>query len=405
MFRYLLTIALLFIGAVFSAQAAELPVNDPGIPIRLEEKLRQHPEIEAYASRVEASNSYSKGELGLPDPMLFFEQEDYRFNPSMGGGSGDTMLGFQQDIPRLSLREARSGKIRIESKKNQLLKGYAFAAMKAKMIMAFANLEKIKELRTIAKEQEKLLKTQRQSLKGSVAANRSGFSELSMTDAELQEISITLTELEEERHGMAAILVNLLGEVPDIKLPPIKMLAWDSNTDNTYPVAIAASDIDIANKEVDVREAEYGPNFQIRGSTGRMDNGDSGGSIMVGISIPLWASENQKPKLQGAKTSLQAAKFDQDMIRREVIQKLTHIKAQIDTSATKIALLKKKESLLEDSANAASREYEAGKVDFSAILKTRREAFSVKAQNAEEKAKHTALIADFNHYIMQGEQP
>ncbi len=403
MFRYLLITALLFIGAVHPALAEELTAKAPDNFTALEERLRQHPEIEAYASRVEASESYSKGELVLPDPMLFFEQRDYRFNPSMGGGSGDTMLGFQQDIPRLSLREARSGKIRIESGKNQLLKDYAFAAMKAKMIMAFANLEKIKELRTIAKEQEKLLKTQRQSLKGNVAANRAGFSELSMTDAELQEISITLSELQEEHHGMEAILINLLGEVPSIKLPPIKMLAWDNNTNNTYPVAIASSDIDMANKEVDVREAEYGPNFQIRGSTGRMDNGDSGGSVMLGISIPLWASESQKPKLQGAKSSLRAAQFDQDMIRREVIQKLTHMSAQIENSATKITLLDKKESLLEDSAKAASREYEAGKADFSVILKARREAFSVAAQNAGEKAKRIALIADFNHYIMQGE--
>ncbi len=398
MFKYLL-IALVLTGAALPAQAEE--PQEIGTLTRLEEKLRQHPEIAAYASRVEASGSYAKGEMGLPDPMLFIEQEDYRLRSDMGRGGGDTMLGFRQEIPRYSLREARADRLHVESRKNRLLQDYAFAAMKAKMITTFANLQKIKELRAIALEQEKLLKTQRQSLKGSVAANRAGLSTVPMTDAEIQEIGIMLAELEEERHEIEAMLMNMLGEAPNVTLPPVEVAVWKNDPADTYPVVIAASDIDMAKKDVDIREAEYGPNFEIQASAGRMDGGDRGGTIMLGLSIPLWASENQKPKLQGAKASLSAAEFDRDAIKREVTQKLTHLKAQIDTSIRKIELFEKKESLLKAAANAASREYEAGKGDFTMILKTRREAFSVRAQAATERAKHTALVADFNRYIVQ----
>lgn len=400
MFKYLM-IVLVLTGAALPARAEE--PQEIGTLTRLEEKLRQHPEIAAYASRVEASGSFAKGEMGLPDPMLFIEQEDYRFRSDMGRGGGDKMIGFSQQIPRYSLREARSDRLRVESHKNRLLQDYAFAAMKAKMIASFANLQKVKELHSIALEQEKLLKTQRQSLKGSVAANRAGLSTVPMTDAEIQEIDIMLSELEEERHGIVAMLTNMLGEAPDVTLPPVEIAAWNRDPAKTYPVIIAASDIDMAKKDVDIREAEYGPNFEIRASGGRMNDGSDGGSIMLGLSIPLWASENQKPKLQGAKASLSAAEFDRDAIKREVAQKLTHLKAQIDTSIKKIELFEKKESLLKAAANAASREYEAGKGDFAIILKTRREAFSVRAQAATERAKHTALIADFNRYIIQGD--
>jgi outer membrane protein TolC len=131
-----------------------------------------------------------------------------------------------------------------------------------------------------------------------------------------------------------------------------------------------------------------------------MNDGSDGGSIMLGLSIPLWASENQKPKLQGAKASLSAAELDRDAVKRQIIEKLDHLKAQIDTSTRKIELFEKKESLLKAAADAASREYEAGKGDFAMILKTRREAFSVRAQAATERAKHTALVADFNRYII-----
>lgn len=397
MFKYLM-IVLVLTSAALPARAEE--PQEIGTLTRLEEKLRQHPEIAAYASRVEASGSFAKGEMGLPDPMLFIEQEDYRFRSDMGRGGGDKMIGFSQQIPRYSLREARSDRLKVESRKNKLLQDYAFAAMKAKMIASFANLQKVKELRSIALEQEKLLKTQRQSLKGSVAANRAGLSTVQMTEADLQEIHIMLAELEEERHEIQAMLMNMLGDAPDITLPPVEIAAWNHDPAKTYPVIIAASDIDMAKKDVDIREAEYGPNFEIRASGGRMNDGSDGGSIMLGLSIPLWASENQKPKLQGAKASLSAAEFDRDAIKREVTQKLTHLKAQVDTSVRKIELFEKKESLLKAAADAASREYEAGKGDFAMILKTRREAFSVRAQTATERAKHTSLVADFNRYII-----
>lgn len=399
-------IALILASASHPAQAEEAktePVVEHHTLASLEEKLRRHPEIAAYANRVEASGSYAKGELGLPDPMLFIEQEDYRLRSDMGHGGGDTMLGFRQEIPRLGLREARAGKLNAESRKHRMLQDYAFAAMKAKMIVALASQQKIKELRAIAHAQEKLLKTQKLSLQGSIAANRAGFSAIPMTDADSAEIGIMLAGLDEEQHEAEAMLMNMLGETPDMKLPPIEMAAWDYDPGKTYPVIISGSDIDMAKREVGIREAEYGPNFEIQASAGRMDGGDTGGAIMLGVSIPLWAAENQKPKLQGAKASLSAAVLDRDAVQREVTQKLVHLKAQIGASERKIELLEQKEALLISAADATSKEYEAGKAGFAMILKTRREAFSVQAQAATERAKHTELVADFNRYIIQGE--
>lgn len=402
MFKYAM-IALVLISASLPAQAEEAKtesMSEHHMLGQLEEKLRQHPEITAYASRVEASGNYAKGELGLPDPMIFFEQNDY--NTKSVFSSGDSMIGFTQEIPRLGLREGRSEKIIAESRKHRLLQDYAFATMRAKMIEVLAKQQKIKDLRGILKEQEKLLKTQQESLKGSIAANRAEFSTLSMTEADMSEIGIMLAELEEEQHEAEAMLVNMLDSVPDMTLPTIEMVAWDNDPTKTYPVAISGSDIDMAQKDVEIREAEYGPNFEIKASAGRFnDSGENGGSLMLGVSIPLWASENQKPKLQGAKASLSAAELDRDAIKREVTQKLTHLKAQIDTSAKKLTLLGQKEALLKAAASATSREYESGKADFSMILKAKREAFSVRAQAATEQAKHTALIADFNRYIVQ----
>jgi outer membrane protein, heavy metal efflux system len=404
MFKYAIIALLVSTSMALPAQAAE-----PGQPeelgtlTRLEEKLRQHPEIAAYANRAEASGHYAKGELGLPDPMLFIQEQDYPIGNSMSRDQEQKMIGFKQTIPAFGTRGAKSERVGLESRKNRLLGDYAFAAMKAKMITALANLERIEEQEKLLDSQAALFGSERTSLKGRIAANQVGISQLSMSQADSTDIEIMRAELVEEKHEMMLMLTNMLGETPEVTLLPVEMAAWEQDAAQTYPVVIAAADIDMARKDVDLRESEFNPNFEVQANYGRMNGGDNAGTIMVGLSIPLWASESQRPRLEGAKASVRAAESDQESIKRQTIEKLNHLKAQVETSSRKIELLKRKESLLGASSGAQTREYEAGKADFAMPLKTRRDMLSVRYQLAAERAKHTALVADFNRYIIQGD--
>jgi hypothetical protein len=400
MFRLLL-LALVITGMALPAQAEE----ELGTLMRLEEKLRQHPEIAGYVNRAESSNHYARGELGLPDPMLFIQEQDYPIGSSMSRDQEQKMIGFKQTIPAFGTRGAKSERMGVESRKNKLLGDYAFAAMKAKMITALAKLEAIREQEKLLDQQAALFGSERTSLKGRIAANQAGISQLTMSQADSTEVELMRAELEEEKHEIEAMLINMLGETfnsiwPEVTLPLIEMAAWKDDTEKTYPVVIAAADIDMARKDVDLRESEFSPNFEVQANYGRMNGGDNAGTIMVGLSIPLWASESQKPRLEGAKASVRAAESDQENIKRQTIEKLNHLKAQVDASSRKIELLKRKESLLSTSSGAQTREYEAGKADFTMPLKTRRDTLSVRYQLAAERAKHTALVADFNRYIV-----
>lgn len=398
MFRLLL-LALAITSITLPAHAEE----ELGTFMRLEERLRQHPEIAAYASRAEASGHYAKGELGLPDPMLFIQEQDYPIGSSMSRDEEQKMIGFKQTIPAFGTRGAKSDRIGVESRKNRLLGDYAFAAMKAKMITALANIERIKEQEKLLDSQAALFGSERTSLKGRITANQAGISQLTMSQADSTDIEIMRAELEEDKHENLAMLANMLGETPEVTLPAIEKAAWNQEADKTYPVVIAGADIDMARKDVDLREAEFNPNFEIQAGYGRMNGGDNAGTIMVGLTIPLWAAESQRPRLEGAKSAVRAAESDQEMIRRQTVEKLTHLEAQIAASEKKLELLKRKESLLSASSGAQVREYEAGKADFAMPLKTRRDMLSVRYQLAAEQAKHTALVADFNRYIIQGE--
>lgn len=412
MIRIVLFIMLVGFSIVSPAQAGErakssVPAaqeQDAGRFALLLEKLRQHPEIQAYVSRADSSRGYATGELGLPDPMLFIQEQDYPIGSSMSRDQEQKMIGFKQVIPAFGTRGARSERLGVESDKNKLLGDYAYAAMKSQLITALANLARIKEQEKLLAQQASLFGSERTSLKGRIAANQASQSQLAMSEAESADIGLMRADLDEEKHEIMAMLDNMIGETPDMPLPAIDKIAWDRNVENTYPVEVAAQDIEMARKDVDLRESEFNPNFEVQASYGRMNGGDNAGTIMVGMSIPLWAAQNQQPKLSGAKSSVRAAEADQENIKRQTLQKLTHLEAQIDASERKIELLNHKDSLLNASRGAQTREYEAGKSDFSMPLKTRRDMVSVRYQLVTERAKRTALIADFNHYFIEGEQ-
>lgn len=404
MFRLLLLALLAFTSTALPAQAEEAQTDSPAVEIagftRLLEKLKAHPEIQGYVNRAESSGHYAKSELGLPDPMLFIQEQDYPIGNSMSRDQEQKMIGFKQTIPAFGTRGAKSDRMAVESRKNKLLGDYAFAAMKARLIKTLADWRAIREQEKLLDQQASLFNSERSSLKGRIAANQAGISQLSMSQAESTEIELMRAELSEQRHEIEAMLVNMVGEMAEVELPPMEMVSWDHDPEKTYPVRIAAEDIGMARKDVDLRESEFNPNFEVQASYGRMYGGDNAGTIMVGLSIPLWASESQKPKLEGAKASVRAAESDQDNIKRETIQKLEHLKAQIDTSAQKITLLETKNTHLEASAKALTREYEAGKADLPMYLKAKRDALSARISLAQEHAKHTALVADFNRYFI-----
>ena len=412
MVRILILIALINVSIVAPAQAAERAkpsastAQEPDIGrfALLLEKLKKHPEIQAYVSRAESSQYNATGELGLPDPMLFIQEQDYPIGTSMSRDQEQKMIGFKQVIPAFGTRGAKYERLGIESRKNKLLSDYAYAVMKFQLITALANLARIAEQEKLLVQQTSLFGSEHTSLKGRIASNQASQSQLAMSEADSTDVGLMRADLDEEKHEIMAMLANMIGETPDIPLPAIGKVTWDHDVNKTYPVQVAVQDIEMARKDVDLRESEFNPNFEVQASYGRMNGGDNAGTIMVGMSIPLWAAQNQQPKLSGAKSGVHAAESDQENIKRKTLQKLTHLEAQIETSERKIELLKHKESLLNASRGAQTREYEAGKSDFSMPLKTRRDTVSVRYQLAAERAKRTALIADFNHYFIEGEE-
>ncbi len=395
-------IILLLAGAASPALAKDIPEKSaPASFDALVERLRDHPEVRAYAEKAESQRLYGDGERGLPDPMLMLGVQDYAIGRSMSRDQQQKMIGFRQEIPQASVREAKVARGHAESQKTRLAADYALAAMKAKLIAALAELQRIRAQEKIYKQQEAIFATERRSLAGRVASNQGSVGTIALQQADLTEIDLALNDLHEQKHEVEAMLVGMLGETTAIAPPEVKPVSWTRDVAGTYPVGIAGQDVAMSRQEIKQREGEFGPSFQVQGNYSRMYGGDNAGTITLGVSVPLWASESQRPKLAGAKAGLRSAESDLDNARRQVTERLSHLQAQIATSAKKIELLTSKQHSLDQAADAMLREYEAGKADLPAVLKAKRDALGVQAMMAEERAKRISLIADFNRYFIK----
>lgn len=399
MFKLITLALLIVVSASFPARAAENPMDFTG----LLDRLRQHPEIQAYAHRTESLHNTAEGELGLPDPMLFVQERDYPLGSSLSRDQEQKMIGFKQAVPALGTRRAKSARAGAESFRNAILGDFAFSTMTARLITALANLQRITEQEKLLDEQAALFESERISLKGRITAGQAPQAQLLLSEADRTDLRLMRADLGAEKHEIMALLVSLVGDVPQVPPPPVERVAWNGEAEKTYPVVLAAQDIEMARQDVALREAEFNPNFEVEASYGRMNGGDSSGTVMVGMSLPLWAAHSQRPRLSGAQSGLNAAHADLEALQRQTVQTLMSLQAQIDASTDRIETLKHKISLLKTSSSAQAREYEAGKADLSLPLRTRRDRVSVRIQLAAEQARRIALIADFNHYFLQGD--
>jgi len=201
----------------------------------------------------------------------------------------------------------------------------------------------------------------------------------------------------------------LIDEVPEGDMPEIAEADWDKNTNTLYPVLIAGEDIDIAKKGVGIANAAFLPNFGINAIYKQREDGQNGSfagddwfSVQAQITVPLWASKNQKPKLKAAKERQRSAKFTYDDTRRRWIQNMTALQSTRDAAAKNVRVLQDKDHAMKSKIKAAQRNYEAGTSELDGVLLARIDRLNIQAQLAQVKATHASKAAEFNSNIRGG---
>jgi len=378
------------------------------------QKLEAHPQVGSVLAEGHAHQSMAEGEMGLPDPVFMIgvdnvpvsDPEFDRFLPSA------KVIGFNQEIPNRGLREAKAKKWQQMSKKQSLIAQYTKARLRYMLIAKLAEYDSIKKQKRYIKNQLAHYRELENSFKGQIESGRSVYQRFSEVDVERAEAERKLNNLDAKQAMIEAAFVRLVGDVPDVKTPEVTDIAWDENADRLYPVMIAAEDIQIAQKDIGVADAAFLPNFGInavykqREDVGNV-SGDDWFSVQAQVSIPLWSSKNQKPKLNAAKYRERSAVLRHEDMKGLWIKQMTALKTARDAAAKNIKVLKNKSWAMKKKIDAAQRNYESGTDNLDTILLAKIDRFNIKSRLAQTMADHGAKAAEFEAHIAplgKGEQ-
>lgn len=180
---------------------------------------------------------------------------------------------------------------------------------------------------------------------------------------------------------------------------------WNGEADRVFPLAIAQQEIQIAGREAELREAEFWPDLSfsaeyLQRENGETFEGDDWFSVRVGLSVPLWSSFNQEPKLRAAQSSATAARSRFNDAAREWKRQLTILAKARETAFRNVSVYQEKVTSFAALASDARRTYETGFGSLEVVLNADIERLRAEADMFAERARLIRLTADFNSHLI-----
>lgn len=406
--RHFLRLAAIIAGAAsFSAASAEAQSFD-----ELAAHLAEHPSVTALRSESEAREELAIAAGGLPDPAISIgvnnvPLSDPAFDRVM---MTNKSIGVRQEIPSWGARRARADRERGEALANELAADYQLSLLRADLIAALADKERIRAQTGYTEAKLRLYRELDNILKGELEAGRSIYYRLSQVDVERADVERALAGLSAELAGVDATLVDLVGDAPDIPPPQTELAAWDGDALSLHAARIADAGVDTAKAGVAEGKAAYGPNFGVQLTYHQREasdpsliasfSGDDWFSAGVTFSAPLWAPRNQAPRLRAAKARETRARASYQSSIRDARELLTTLAAAYVASRRNIEILQGKAAALDQVIAATRRNYEAGLGDYLPVIDAEIGRLTLLSEIAAERARAVSLAAQANSQLV-----
>ena len=350
-----------------------------------------------------------------PDPEISFGIDNY---PVSGGGFNEFLptskvLGVSQRIPNWSLRAANVEEQRILRERTRLEAEWVLRRLEARLIAALAELSSVSTQIELLLEQKLLLDQEAVYWDGRLASGDNVFDERSEVDVDIAALTVRRAGLETARATLLATITELTAReiIGTVELPELLRRPWDGSTGMLYPIEISRIDVRAAEARVRQRDAAFEPDFRVsmpykQRESGEKFSGDDWVSFRLGLTVPLWADENQRPKLRAAKAEQSRARSLAQLSERQWKATLTSLASSIVEAGRTLEGLRDQFDAINQKAQALTTAYEAGTAPLDAIIFAQLTALEVEARLVETESRRDGLIAKFNSvfvHAMQGQ--
>ncbi len=372
--------------------------------------LDEHPKVKAVLEQHSALNYQAEGAMGLPDPTLFLGIDnvpisDPSFNQYLPSSK---VFGLSQNIPNSTTRKAQKAIFLSTASTTELLADYTRSRLHSAFFSRMADLERVKKQTKYEEQKRHFIDQLQDYYEGQISSGEPIFQKIYITEIEQAEVEQKLNTLHSELSIIIADFVQLVGEVPQLEQFSYQEKNWSGDLRELYPVHLAYRNVDVEKAEVDLASSKFLPDFGVVASykvredgANNMFDGDDWFSLQFRMSVPLWASKNQHPKLEAAKSRKRSAEQSYRGALRTWQMEMARIFSQKHASRLNLDVLEKKNQALEKKIKAMERTYSAGQTSLEPVLQTELARLSLLSQIAGEEARLIRVTEEFNTHIME----
>lgn len=375
--------------------------------------LDTHPKVQAILEQQNSLTYQASGAMGLPDPSVFLGVDNVPVSdPSFDQYlPSSKVIGFSQSVPNSRGREAKKEIFLATAGTSELLAEYTRSRLYALFFTRIAELQRVKKQIEYEEKKKRVIAQLHEYYEGQIVSGAPIYQKTFKTEIEIAEAERDINTLRAEKEFIEADLVQLVGEVPDIEEPEQREKDWDGGVMSLYPVRLVALEIDVEKARVDLADSEYLPDFGVTGTykfrEDGVDNtfdGDDWFSLQFRMTIPLWSSKNQRPKLEAAQSRRKSTELKYREAVRKWRMETTRLQSERQASSLNIEVLQKKDAALGKKIIAMERTYSAGQTSLEPVLQAEMARLSLLSQIVGERQRHLALTEELNGHIIRNTQ-
>lgn len=372
--------------------------------------LDNHPRVQVVLEQKKALHYQAEGVMGLPDPAVFLGVENVpvsdpsfdQFLPS------SKVIAVSQSIPNRRGRESQKNILLFSAANTQLEAEYTKSRLHALFYTRIAELQKVKQQTVYEGKKRQIIERLQEYYDGQIVAGEPMYQKTFATEIETAEVEQRLNLLEAEKTFIEADLIQMTGEVPEIEEFGFSEKEWNGDLQRLYPVQLASRNRDVEQAGVVFAERKYLPDFGVVASyklreegAGDSFDGEDWFSLQFRMTIPIWASKNQLPKLEAAKSRKKSADHGYREAVRKWQMETTRLEGDKRASSMNLKVLQKKDRALQEKIEVMERTYSAGQTSLEPVLQAELAGLSLLSQIAGERARFIRISQELNAHIEQ----
>jgi outer membrane protein TolC len=408
MFKHFFRVSLLGVAGLASADPLSF---DTALAIA----TGSSPDIAEQSANVQSARSASKAAGRLPDPKLALGIDNLPISgPDQWSLTRDFMtmrkVGFMQDIPNHSLREAQSAEATAAVTRAEAERRVAMLTVRRDTALAWLALYYLERQNVLFDELHGENQLFAQAVQAQFAAGRGMPADVVAPKQEAAEIADRRDELSGQIAKSKALLKRWVGAAAEEPLagePPAMTLDAEHLRGHVHEhpdLAVFVPMTQMAQAEVHEAEASKVPDWAVEFFYERRGPEFSDMvSLQFTLSLPLFARTRQNPQIAAKRQSLARVESERDAMLRDHTQELEADLAEFDVVTRQLARLREvRLPLAQEKVDYQFASYRSGKGDLSSVLAARRELIDERLKEIELDGKRAASAAKLYFFYGAG---